>query len=256
MKGYGSSKTTKKDNIARVQWDEGAPNSKNKQPSAVGQFAKNILINHWGKVATALAAAVVVGIPYMRSHQQMNEQHPEFSAFSLNGISQRAYRTFQIYDDAIQYAIHRKEGYKSQLLDTFNRTYTESAPSNIAVVCYDKELLSQAAKGSPLAKAYLKAAKEELREQFEFLSQQNAPFYGKHMSFDPDAPVYAAAFNVNYNQAWSARASNAYHPRQTPTDLEVRPVAQWIAKGVAGACPSHTIPEQYALKLDFKQKFK
>lgn len=211
-----------------------------KPPSPTRRHVSSFLSNHWGKVALGTAAAVLVGGPLLVSHVQMNDEHPEFSALSMQGIAQRAHRTWDHLGAMATAVQYRSEASLKNLSDSF-RLSRGSALPDYAVVCYDKELLARAAEGHPHARAYLEAAEIKLRPQISRLATKNAPFYKQHVPWDPDEPVPAAAMIVDYNKFW--------YP-ESPVNLRAaRPVSQWIAES-GGGCPDGTQAE--IRKLQFK----
>ena len=217
------------------------PEADVKKPAAASRGnVSSFLSNHWGKVALGTAAAVLVGGPLLVSHVQMNEEHPEFSALSMQGIAQRAHRTWDHLAAMATAAQYRSEASLKNLSDSFSLSRGPSLPG-YAVVCYDKELLARAAEGHPHARAYLEAAEIKLRPQISRLATKNAPFYKQHVPWDPDEPVPAAVLNVDYNKFW--------YP-ESPVNLRApRPVSQWIAES-GGGCPDSAHAE--IRKLQFK----
>lgn len=211
-----------------------------KPPTPARRSGSSFLSDHWGKIALGTAAAVLVGGPLLVSHVQMNDEHPEFSALSMQGIAQRAHRTWDHLDTMVTAARYRSEASFKSLSDSFSFSRGSALP-DYAVVCYDKELLIRAAEGHPHARAYLEAAEIKLRPQISRLATKNAPFYKQHVPWDPDEPVPAAALIVDYNKFW--------HP-EAPVNLRTpRPVSQWIAEG-GGGCPDGTQAD--IRKLAFK----
>lgn len=201
----------------------------------------SFLSDHWGKIAMGTAAAIVVGVPALSSHQQLSVEHPEFSAFSVPGVAQRAHRTAEHLGAMFDAAYYRTDPMMTQLKKTFRQS-NGSAIAPYAVVCMDKELLARAKQGHNHAKAYLAQAEEDLAPQLKLLSQQDTPFYKTHINWDPNIPAPAAAFDVDYNKMW--------YP-SVPADVQApRPVSQWVVSRGTGICPTGKVPQQRA--LDFK----
>ncbi len=205
-------------------------------PSRLGTF----LSDNWGKVAMGTAAALVVGAPLLNSHFQLQEEHPEFSALSIPGIAQRVHRTGVHLDAAFDAAYYRTPS----LIEKFKATVNQAngpALAPYAVVCFDEELLARAQAGQPHAKAYLAQARETIAEQVSALSKQDAIFYKTHVQWNPDMPVPAAAFDLNYNKMWYPKA---------PVDLKApRPVSQWVVERGTGICPTGKVPYKRDLKF-------
>ncbi len=215
------------------------PEADNDKPAPRGRGG-SFLSNHWGKVALGTAAAVLVGGPLLVSHMQMNEEHPEFSALSMQGMAQRANRTWDHLDAMYIAAKYRSKASFNQLSESFSLSRGSALP-DYAVVCYDKELLARAAAGHPHAKAYLEQAEIKVRPQISRLATVNAPFYKQHVPWDPDEPIPAAVLRVEYNKFW--------YPEMPVNLPPLRPVSQWIAES-GGGCPDNMHAE--IKKLQFK----
>ncbi len=242
MAGYRDSK--KSNNTGGVQRLKQPGSAKpgpveDKPASPTRAKVSSFLSNHWGKVALGTAATVLVGGPLLVSHLQMNEEHPEFSPLSLQGIAQRANRTWDHLGAMVTAAQYRSEASLKSLSDSFSFSRAPALP-DYAVVCYDAELLERAAAGHPHARAYLEAAEIKLRPQISRLATQNAPFYKQHVPWDPDQPVPAAVFVVDYDKFW--------YPKATINLRAPRPVSQWIAED-GGGCPQDTHAETRPLKF-------
>lgn len=213
----------------------------NEKPAASARRPRSTFLgNHWGKALLGTAAAVLVGSPLLVSHVQLNEEHPEFSPLSMQGIAQRAYRTAGHLTAMATAAWDRSEPSFKNLSDSFSLSHGTTLP-DYAVVCYDRELLARAAEGHPHARAYVRAAENLLTVQMERLSSKDTPFYKEHVSWDPDMPIPAAALTVDYNKFW--------YPESDVFLRAPRPVTQWIAEG-GGGCPDSTKAE--IRKLSFK----
>lgn len=267
MKGLHSKDKAPKgvQGVQRLKEPDSAPAPQRPVESAKpsGPRSESLLGKHWGKIAMGTAAAVVVGIPFYQSHVQMNAEHPEFSAHSLSGLAQRAYRTAGILGKGFDVLYYRAEkelnttmppmvhkavsmvgaplvpslvkDFKAALFQT-----NGSALAPYAVVCYDNKLVEQAKKGLPHAKAYIAQAHKDLTVELEMLQRKDTPFYKSNVHWDPDAPVPAARFDIEYNQMW--------YP-SLPSDVKTpRPVAQWIVEKGDGVCPS----DKVAFKRDLK----
>lgn len=223
---------------------------------------RSLLGDHWGKVAMGTAAAIVVGLPYLNSHIQLNEEHPEFSGLSIPGAAQRVNRTWDHLSSAFSAAYYRTPEEIQGLKETIAHK-TGSAMAPYAIVCIDKDLVAQADRGHPHALAYLNRAEHDIEEQLQALSQQDAIFYKAHVKWDPDAPVPAPVLDLDYNKMWYPPSKRAVEfaaeaeakgfppqPMPHPTDLKrARPVAQWIVESGVGICPDSKIPYKRDLKF-------
>lgn len=214
-----------------------APATKQVASHRSSHFLTDLLRDHWGK---AVIGFLLVP-PYFASHLQMNQEHPEFSAFSMGGVAQRVVRTLSHLDAVYTAARYRTDASFNRLSESFSLSRGPALSYN-AVVCYDTELLIRAKDEElPHAQAFLRAANAAVEQLLEQLGMQDAPFYKQHSSWDPDKPLPTAAIDVDYDKTW--------YPGAPVEFKKLRPVNQWIAES-GGGCPDSKTP--VIRKLPFK----